>query len=193
MSNRDVPNVKFIDNNDVYNAIKKCKSKVVNITYCSLNINNKCMNTESISIEIIKIHQNCNFIEGVVLKNGKPHKDLILKASSILSIECATSYPDNNMSFYDVIKFCDGLVKITQCTKIEKGKCTQRNSFPFLVKSVDKKENVIKGYKIKLNQTPEYMVISGDSIIDVDCITNSNTPNFPWWIIQMLSNTNKQS
>lgn len=190
---RFLPNAKFLDSSDVYNAIKKCNSRILNITYCSLKKDNECINSESFTIEITKLHQNCDFIEGVILKNGKPYKDIILKSTSILSVECVkNSNHDENMSIYDIIKYCDGLVNITQCTKFEKGKCVQKTTFPFLVHSIDKKDKSIKGYKIKSNQAPEYMVISDNTILDVDCITKNNTPNFPWWILPVLLNAVKR-
>lgn len=191
--NRVIHTSKYLDSSDVYNAIKRCNSKILKITYCSLKKYNECMSTESIVIEIIKLHQNCDFIEGIILKNNMPYKDIILRSSSILSIECDNIMNHNDkMSIYDIIKYSDGLIKITQCTKFEKGKCTQKSVFPFLVKSVDKNNKVIKGYRIKNNQPPEYMILSENTVLDVDCITNGNTPDFPWWVIPVLINAGKR-
>ena len=46
-----------------------------------------------------------------------------------------------------MIKSCNGVVRITQCTKLENGKCVNRTSFPFLVTEIDRKNNNIKVIK----------------------------------------------
>lgn len=187
IENRVRVNPKFIDSSDVYNAIKKCNSKKINITYCSLEIDNECINTRNVTIQIKKLHQNCNFIEGTIIRNNKPVEDIILKSSSIYSIECVSDLePEDTVSIYDTINYCDGLVRMTVWNKIEKGKCIQKTSFPFLATSVDKKNKLIKGYRIRANQPPEYIVLDERVVLAVDCITNKNTPNFPWWILPAL-------
>lgn len=191
-NNRPDVNLKFLNSSDVYTAIQACNSKRLKVTYCSLKLDSQCINTKSIIMKINKLHTNCDFIEGTILKEDKPFEDIVLKASSILQIECVKDKkPNDNISIYDTIKYCDGLVKITQCSKLEKGKCVSKSSFYFLVTKMDSKNKVIKGYRIRQNHSPEYMVLDESLILDIECITKENSPNFPWWVIPMLMNSLK--
>lgn len=185
--NKTEVNLKFLNSAEVYSAIQVCNSKVLNITYCSLKLDDICMDTKTVTILIRKLHQNCDFIEGTILKNSRPFEDIVLKSSRILKVECSKdTKPDENLSIYDTIKYCEGLVKITQCSKIEKGKCIQKKSFPFLVGEIDTKNNIIKGYRIRDRQPPEYIILDTSLILDVECITKNNSPNFPWGMIPFL-------
>lgn len=187
------PTLKFIDSSDIYETIKKCNSKILRITYCSLTLNGQCMNIKTIDMKIKKIYPNSEFIEGTQLINNEPVEDIIMKASVVLKIECVQgSKPDETLSIYDKIKYCNGIVKITQCTKLEQGKCVRKTSFPFVVTDMDKKNKVIKGYQIKNNTTPQYMVLDDSLILDVDCINKKNMPDFPWWIIPGILNNIKK-
>lgn len=187
------PTLKFIDSSDIYETIKNCNSKILRVTYCSLTINGQCMNIKTIDMKIKKIYPNSEFVEGTILINDELVEDIIMKASVILKLECIQqNKPDDNLSIYEMIKYCNGIVKITQCTKLEKGKCVQKTSFPFLVTDMDKKNKVIKGYKIKDNSKPQYMVLDESLIVDVGCISKKNMPDFPWWIIPTLLNNMKR-
>ena len=121
------------------------------------------MNTKTNVIQIKRLYKTCDFIEGTILRDDKPYEDIVLKAEQILKVECIKSNnPDNkpneNPTIFDIIKSCNGIVKITQCTKLENGKCVNRISFPFLVTEIDRKNNNIKGYRIREGRTPEYIV-----------------------------------
>lgn len=179
-------NMKLIAPDDVYKTIEKCNSKKLKITYCSLTLNNKCMETKKIVILVNKINKNCGFIEGVILKNNEPVEDIILKSSQILSIECAGNNDSSeNESVFETIKNCNGFIRITQCMKLEKGKCKESKTFPFLVTSIDEKNKNIKGYKIRNNMQPEYTVIDASVILKVDCLGTNNNPRSPFSIYKI--------
>lgn len=178
---RPEPSVKYISPQDVFETIEKCDNKKLKITYCSLNLNDQCITTKKAIIKITKIHKNCGFIEGLILKDNDPYENIILKSSQILSIECVKqNTPPVNESIFDTIRKCNGLVRITQCLKLDKGICTDKKSFPFLVSDIDEKNKNIKGYRVNNNQ-PEYMVIDVSMILKVECINPSTVfPNMPW-------------
>lgn len=117
-------NLKTLSPYDIYQAIEQCNSKVLKITYCSLRIEGQCMNTKTNVIQIKRLYKTCDFIEGTILRDDKPYEDIVLKAEQILKVECIKSNnPDNkpneNPTIFDIIKSCNGIVKITQCTKLE--------------------------------------------------------------------------
>ena len=64
--------------------------------------------------------------------------------------------------------------------------CVNRISFPFLVTEIDRKNNNIKGYRIREGRTPEYIVLDASLILNVECLTQANSPNFPWGLIPFL-------
>ena len=184
-------NLKTLNPYDIYQAIEKCNNKILRITYCSLRIDGQCMDTKTNIIKIRRLYKTCDFIEGTILKDNRPYEDIILKADQILKVECIKSNkPDNNQkpqpTIFDIIKSCNGVVKITQCTKIENGKCVSKASFPFLVIQIDRKNNNIKGYRIRDGRPPEYIVLDVSLILNVECLTKSNSPNFPWGLIPFL-------
>ena len=155
-------NLKTLNPYDIYQAIEQCNSKILKITYCSLRIDGQCMNTKTNVIQIKRLYKTCDFIEGTVLKDDKPYEDIVLKADQILKVECIKSNkPDN-------------------------GKCVNRTSFPFLVTEIDRKNNNIKGYKVREGLTPEYIVLDASLILNVECVTQANSPNFPWGLIHFL-------
>lgn len=183
-------NVKFVTPYDIYDTIDKCNSKTLKVTYCSLTLNGQCQDTKTFIIQIKKIYRNEGFIEGVILRDSKPYEDVILRADKILRVECVNNINNNNNdnkpSIFDIIKNCNGLVNITLCTKIEKGKCVDKDTFPFLVTDIDKKNNTIKGYKIKNDQYTKFVVIDVSLIQKVECLSKDKNPNFPWNIIPFL-------
>lgn len=181
-------NLKFVTPYDIFETIDKCNSKVLKVTYCTLTLNNQCQNTKTFILQIKKIHRNEGFIEGVILKDNKPSEDIILRSDKILQIECIKSggNPEENPSIFEIIKNCNGLVNITQCTKLEKGKCIEKYTFPFLVTDLDKKNNTIKGYKIKNDKYTKFTVIDASLIQSVECLSKYKNPNFPWSIIPFL-------
>ena len=189
MSNNRLDNdLKFVTPTDIFETIDKCNSKVLKITYCSLTQNNTCQNTKTFILKIKKIYRKEGFVEGTILKDNQPYEDVVLMADKILKVECVKGggSTEENPSFFDIIKSCNGLVNITVCTKIEKGKCTDRDTFPFLVTEVDKKNNNIKGYKIKGEKNTQFSVIDVSLIQKVECLTKDKNPNFPWMVIPFL-------
>ena len=141
-------NLKTLNPYDIYQAIEQCNSKILKITYCSLRIDGQCMNTKTNVIQIKRLYKTCDFIEGTILKDDKPYEDIVLKADQILKVECIKSNkpdnkPEEKPTIFDMIKSCNGVVRITQCTKLENGKCLNRISFPFLVTEIDRKNNNI--------------------------------------------------
>ena len=184
-------NLKTLNPYDIYQAIEQCNSKILKITYCSLRIDGQCMNTKTNVIQIKRLYKTCDFIEGTVLKDDKPYEDIVLKTDQILKVECIKSNkpdnkPEEKPTIFDMIKSCNGVVRITQCTKLENGKCVNRTSFPFLVTEIDRKNNNIKGYKVREGLTPEYIVLDASLILNVECVTQANSPNFPWGLIHFL-------
>lgn len=181
-------NLKFVTPYDIFETIDKCNSKILKVTYCTLMLNNQCQNTKTFVLQIKKIHRNEGFIEGVILKDNKPYEDIILRSDKILQVECVKSggSPDEKPSIFEIIKSCNGLVNITQCTKLEKGKCIEKDTFPFLVTDIDKKNNTIKGYKIKNDKYTKFTVIDASLIQRVDCLSKDKNPNFPWSMIPFL-------
>lgn len=177
------PNIdfKFISTDDVYQTIEKCKSKKLKVTYCSLTLNKQCITTKSAVIKITKIHKNCDFIEGVILKDNEPYEDIVLKSSQILSLECVKD--GKKTSIFDTIRNCNGLVRITQCIKLDKGVCKDSKTFPFMVTQLDEKNKNIKGYRIRTNKQPEYMVIDTSVILKVECLVPKGDINIPWMIL----------
>ena len=183
--------LKTLNPYDIYQAIEQCNNKVLKVTYCSLRIDGQCINTKTNIIQIKKLYKTCDFIEGTILKDNKPYEDIVLKTDQILKVECVKSnIPGNNPeptpTIFDIIKSCNGIVRITQCTKLEKGKCVSKSSFPFLVTEIDRKNNNVKGYRIRENKSPEYIALDASLIINVECLTQVNSPNFPWGIIPFL-------
>ncbi|MGL5313961.1 MAG: hypothetical protein ACRC92_12005 [Peptostreptococcaceae bacterium] len=181
-------NLKFVTPYDIFETIDKCNSKILKVTYCTLMLNNQCQNTKTFVLQIKKIHRNEGFIEGVILKDNKPYEDIILRADKILQVECVKNggNSDEKPSIFEIIKSCNGLVNITQCTKLEKGKCTEKDTFPFLVTDIDKKNNTIKGYKIKNDKYTKFTVIDASLIQRVECLSKDKNPNFPWSMIPFL-------
>lgn len=173
--------LKFIGPEDIYKTIEKCDSKKLKVTYCSLTLNGKCSTTKNIIIKVNNINKSCGYIEGVVLRDGEPFEDIILKSSQIVSVECSKGGEKN--SIFDTIRNCNGLVRITQCTKLEKGVCKDSKTFPFMVTEIDERNKNIKGYRIKNNNQPEYMVIDSSMILKVECLTPRNSSSMPWMII----------
>jgi hypothetical protein len=168
---RDV-DLKFIEPEDVFQAIEKCDSKKLKISYCSLTLNGKCINSKNAIIKINKIHKNCGFVEGVILKDNEPFENIILKSSQILSLECVKGgQKPNKPSIFEIIKNCNGLIRVTQCTKLEKGICKDNKTFNFMVTQIDEKNKNIKGYRIKSNGQPEYMVLDSSAILKVECLS----------------------
>ena len=149
-------NLKTLNPYDIYQAIEQCNSKILKITYCSLRIDGQCMNTKTNVIQIKRLYKTCDF------------------------------KPEEKPTIFDMIKSCNGVVRITQCTKLENGKCVNRTSFPFLVTEIDRKNNNIKGYKVRDGLTPEYIVLDASLILNVECVTQANSPNFPWGLIHFL-------
>ena len=47
-------------------------------------------------------------------------------------------------------------------------------------------DNNIKGYRIRDGKTPEYIALDASLILNVECLTQSNSPNFPWGLIPFL-------
>jgi hypothetical protein len=176
--------LKFISTEDVYKTIERCDSKKLKITYCSLTSKQQCITTRSAVIKIIKIHRNCDFIEGVILRDNEPYEDIILKSSQILSLECVKGgQKPEKPSIFDTIRNCNGLVRINQCIKLDKGECTDSRTFPFMVTQIDEKNKNIKGYRIRNNKQPEYMVIDTSMILKVECLAPRDGTNIPWMIL----------
>jgi len=173
--------LKLISTEDVYKTIEKCNSKKLKVTYCSLTSKQKCIATKSAVIKIIKIHRNCDFIEGVILRDNEPYEDIILKSSQILSLECVKD--GKKPYIFDTIRNCNGLVRITQCIKLDKGECRDSKTFPFMVTQMDEKNKNIKGYRIRNNKQPEYMVIDASMILKVECLAPKDGTNIPWMIL----------
>ena len=46
--------------------------------------------------------------------------------------------------------------------------------------------NNIKGYRVREGLTPEYIVLDASLILNVECVTQANSPNFPWGLIHFL-------
>lgn len=183
--------LKTLNPYDVYQAIEQCNNKILKITYCSLRVDGQCMDTKTNIIKIKRLYKTCDFIEGTILRDNKLVEDIVLKVDQILKIECIKSGKPNNKpeekpTIFDIIKSCNGMVKLTQCTKIEKGKCTNKTSFPFLVTEIDRRNNNIKGYRIRDGRPPEYIVLDASLILNIECLTQSNSPNFPWGLIPFL-------
>ncbi|MGL4912363.1 MAG: hypothetical protein ACRC3Y_08015 [Romboutsia sp.] len=175
------PSLKFIAPEDVFQTIEKCDSKKLKVTYCSLTVNGQCMTTKNEIIKIIKIHKNCGFVEGVILRDNEAYEDIILKSSQILSLECVKGgQKPEKPSIFEVIKNCNGLIRLTQCTKLEKGVCKDSKTFNFMVTKIDEKNKNIKGYKLKNNGQPEYMVIDSSVILKVECLSPRDILDNPW-------------
>lgn len=175
------PSLKFISEQDVFQTIEKCENKKLKVTYCSLSINGECITSKNVILKITKIHKNCGFIEGVVLKDNEPFEDIVLKSSQILSLECFKgNQKPEKPSIFEVIKNCNGMVRITQCTKFEKGACKDSRTFNFIVTQLDEKNKNIKGYRIRGNGQAEYMVIDSSMILKVECLTSREVLANPW-------------
>ncbi len=190
---RPQPSLKYLSPYDIYDVIDKCQSKVLRVTYCSLTLNKQCMNTKTSKIKITKIYKESGFIEGLILKDGEPFENIILKSNQILKVECVKGDKPDGLSVYDKIKECNGLVRITQCIKIENGECVRRNTFPFFVSEIDKKNNNIKGYVIRENEYPKYTVIDVSLILNVSCLSKDYLKNFPINIIPFIFNNQNKN
>lgn len=181
------PSLKFISTNDVYDAIDKCNSKVLRITYCSLTINNQCINTKTEVIRVNRVDRSCGIIEGQILRNNQPVEDIILRDRRILRIECVQgSTPPAPLPIFDIIKNCRGFVRIIECTQLVGGQCQDRRSYPFLVTDVDERNNTVKGFRIRGNQNPEFVILDASLILRVECLSQSSNPNLPWMLIPIL-------
>ncbi|RDY27903.1 hypothetical protein CHL78_007830 [Romboutsia weinsteinii] len=181
------PSLKFISTNDVYEAIDRCNSKVLRITYCSLTINNQCSNTKTEVIKVNRVDRSCGIIEGQILRNNQPVEDIILRDRRILRIECVQgSTPPGPSPIFDIIKNCKGFVRITECTQLVGGQCQDRRSYPFLVTDVDERNNTIKGFRISGNQNPEFIILDASLILRVECLSQGSNPNLPWMLIPIL-------
>ena len=75
---------------------------------------------------------------------------------------------------------------ITECTQLQGGQCIQRRSYPFLVTSTDERNNTIRGFRIRGNQNPEFVILDARMILRVECLSQSNNPNLPWNLIPIL-------
>lgn len=184
------PSIKTVTTSDLYDIIDKCKSKILRITYCSLTLNKQCVNTKTITMRITKINRHCEMVEGIVLRNGEPVEDIILKNSQILNVQCMGKGQTPDKSYiFDIIRNCRGFVRITQCTKLEGGQCKNTTSFLFLVTDIDERNNNIKGYRIRNSSIPEYALIDVSLITRVECLTQNSAPNLPWNLISYLKST----
>lgn len=183
----DRQQLKAIDARDVYDAIDRCNSRRLRITFCSLTLNNECVNSRTEIIRVTRVNRACGIIEGQILRNNQPFEDIILRDSKILRIECEIdNIPPGGSPIFDIIKNCRGFVRITECTNIKGGQCTERRSYPFLVTNVDERNNTIRGFRIRGNQNPEFVILDASVILRVECLSQSSNPNLPWSMIPIL-------
>jgi len=52
-----------------------------------------------------------------------------------------------------------------------------------MVTQMDEKNKNIKGYRIRNNKQPEYMVIDASMILKVECLAPKDGINIPWMIL----------
>lgn len=179
--------LKAIDARDVYDVIDRCNSRRLRITFCSLTLNNECVNSRTEVIRVTRVNRSCGIIEGQILRNNQPFEDIILRDSKILRIECVgDNTPPPGLPIFDIIEGCRGFVMITECTQLQEGQCIQRRSYPFLVTSTDERNNTIRGFRIRGNQNPEFVILDARMILRVECLSQSNNPNLPWNLIPIL-------